>query len=455
MIYDYDLFTIGAGSGGVRASRMSAGYGARVGIAEDRYLGGTCVNAGCVPKKLFVYAAHYSDDFQESRGFGWATRDSSFSWPKLLQQKDTEIQRLNRVYERLLTDAGVTQYHERASVVDAHLVRVGDQMVTAERILIATGGTPSIPGIPGAEYVISSNEAFHLRELPGRIIIVGGGYIAVEFAGIFKGLGVDTTLIYRGPLFLRGFDEDNRNLMAKEMTRRGIRLLFDTLITAIEKDRARYNAILADGARKQADMILYATGPRPNTNGLGLETAGAHLNEKGAVLVNNEYQSSVPSIYAIGDVTDRHNLTPVATAEGMVLAKRLFGGIPATVDYSNIPTCVFSQPNLAAVGLTEDEARRKFSRISIYKSEFTPLKHTLTGSGERTLLKLIVDRDSDRVVGAHMVGAEAGEIIQGIAVAMNAGATKRHFDETIGIHPTTAEEFVTMREPEPERTALS
>ena len=455
MKYDYDLFTIGAGSGGVRASRLSSGYEARVGIAEDRYLGGTCVNAGCVPKKLFVYAAHYSDDFQESRGFGWATRDSSFSWPQLLQQKDTEIQRLNRVYERLLTDAGVIQYHERAAVVDAHTIRVGDRIVTAERILIATGGAPSVPGIPGAEHVISSNEAFHLQQLPAQIIIVGGGYIAVEFAGIFKGLGVDTTLIYRGPLFLRDFDEDCRSLLAKEMRRRGIRLLFDTRIAAIEKDGARYSAVLANGAREQADLIMYATGRRPNTHGLGLETAGVRLNEHGAVLINEEFQSSVPSIYAIGDVTDRHKLTPVATAEGTVLAKRLFGGIPATVDYSNIPTCVFSQPNLATVGLTEDEARRKFSRISIYKSEFTPLKHTLTGSGERTLLKLIVDRDSDRVVGAHMVGAEAGEIIQGIAVAMKAGATKRHFDETIGIHPTTAEEFVTMREPEPERAALS
>lgn len=453
MKYDYDLFTIGAGSGGVRASRIAAGFGARVGIAEEDRLGGTCVNAGCVPKKLLVYAAHYRDDFAESRGFGWTNSGTSFSWREFIKRKDAEIERLNRIYAQLLDSAGVIRHADRAALQDAHTVKVGDRVFTAERILIATGGVPALPEIPGARHVISSNEAFHLEALPRRIIIVGGGYIAVEFAGIFQGLGVETTLAYRGPLFLRGFDTDCRMLLAAEMTRRGIRLLFNTRITQIENTGQGYRAGLADGGHIDADLFMYATGRRPNTQGLGLEAAGVKLDDKGAVLINADYQTSAPSIYAIGDVTNRHNLTPVATAEGMALARRLYGGLDAGVDYSNIPTCIFSQPNLGTVGLTEDEARRQGRRIAVFKSDFTPLKHTLTESGEEALLKLIVDRDSDRVIGAHMLGAEAGEIIQGIAVAMKAGATKRHFDETIGIHPTTAEEFVTMREPEPEETA--
>jgi glutathione reductase (NADPH) len=452
MKYDYDLFTIGAGSGGVRASRFAAGFGARVGIAELGPLGGTCVNVGCVPKKLLVYAAHYHDDFAESRGFGWTHSGASFTWREFVARKDAEIARLNRIYGELLDNSGVTRHAGRAVLQDAHTIKVGDSIFTSERILIATGGVPDLPEIPGAEHVISSNEAFHLEALPRRIVIVGGGYIAVEFAGIFQGLGVETTLVYRGPLFLRGFDTDCRKLLTAEMTRRGIRLLFDTRIAQIEVAGKGYRAGLADGGHIEADLFMYATGRRPNTQGLGLEAAGVKLNDKGAVLINDEYQSSAHSIYAIGDVTDRHNLTPVATAEGMALTRRLYGGMNAGVDYSNIPTCVFSQPNLGAVGLTEEEARRQGRRIAVYKSDFTPLKHTLTESGEEALLKLIVDRDNDRVIGAHMLGAEAGEIIQGIAVAMKAGATKRHFDETIGIHPTTAEEFVTMREPEPEET---
>lgn len=453
MKYDYDLFTIGAGSGGVRASRIAAGFGARVGIAEEDRLGGTCVNAGCVPKKLLVYAAHYRDDFAESRGFGWTNSGASFSWREFIKRKDAEIERLNRIYAQLLDNAGVIRLAARATLQDAHTVKVGDRVFTAERILIATGGVPALPEIPGAGHVIGSNEAFHLEALPRRIVIVGGGYIAVEFAGIFQGLGVETTLAYRGPLFLRGFDTDCRKLLAAEMTRRGIRLLFNTQITQIENTDQGYRAGLAAGGHIDADLFMYATGRRPNTQGLCLEAAGVKLNDKGAVLINEDYQTSAPSIYAIGDVTDRHNLTPVATAEGMALARRLYGGLDARVDYSNIPTCVFCQPNLGMVGLTEDEARRQGRRIAVFKSDFTPLKHTLTESGEEALLKLIVDRDSDRVIGAHMLGAEAGEIIQGIAVAMKAGAAKRHFDETIGIHPTTAEEFVTMREPETEETA--
>ena len=449
MKYDYDLYTIGAGSGGVRASRIAAGLGARVGIAEQDRLGGTCVNAGCVPKKLLVYAAHYRDDFAESRGFGWTNSGVSFSWRELIKRKDAEIERLNRIYGELLDNAGVTRHAGRATLQDAHSVTIGDRAFTAERILIATGGVPVLPEIPGAEHVISSNEAFHLEALPPRIVIVGGGYIAVEFAGIFQGLGVETTLAYRGPLFLRGFDTDCRKLLAEEMTRRGIQLLFNTQITQIENTGRGYRAGLADGGHVEADLFMYATGRRANTHGLGLEAVGIRLDDKGAVLINEDFQTSAPSIYAIGDVTDRHNLTPVATAEGMALARRLYGGMNVRVDYSNIPTCVFSQPNLGTVGLTEDEARRQGRRITVFKSDFTPLKHTLTESGEEALLKLIVDRDSDRVIGAHMLGAEAGEIIQGIAVAMKAGATKRHFDETLGIHPTTAEEFVTMREPEP------
>ncbi|MFT5133335.1 MAG: glutathione reductase (NADPH) [Gammaproteobacteria bacterium] len=443
--FDYDLFVIGAGSGGVRAARMSAGYGAKVAVAEDRYLGGTCVNVGCVPKKLFVYASHFAEDFKHAQGYGWNVEKSSFDWQTLLTNKNKEISRLNGIYQRLLDDAGVTLFDDRATIIDAHTVSVGNKHVSAERILVATGGWPSVPEIPGKEHIITSNEAFFLEKLPNKIVVVGGGYIAVEFAGIFHGLGVDTTLLYRGPLFLRGFDNEIREHLAVEMRKKGIKIEFDTNITSIEKTDELFLAQLTGDQTLSSDMVMYATGRHPNTRDLGLSHAGVKLDAKDAIIVNEHYQSSVASIYAIGDVTDRVNLTPVATAEGSALAKTLYNNQPSTVDYANIPTCVFSQPNLGTVGLSEEEAREKYNHIDIYKSTFTPMKLSLTNSDETTFMKIVVDKTTDKVVGVHMLGPEAGEIIQGIGIAIKAGATKAQFDATIGIHPTTAEEFVTMR----------
>ena len=443
--YDYDLFVIGAGSGGVRAARMSAGFGARVAVAEDRYLGGTCVNVGCVPKKLFVYASHFAEEFAHARGFGWHPEAPSFDWPTLLNNKNKEISRLNGIYQGLLDNTGVTLFEDRATIVDAHTVSVSNKNISAEKILVATGGWPSVPEIPGKEHIITSNEAFFLESLPERIIVVGGGYIAVEFAGIFNGLGVDTSLLYRSSLFLRGFDMEIRQHLAEEMRKKGINLEFDTNITSIDKVDGEFRAELTDGRTISTNLIMYATGRHPKTQNLGLEQAGVALNEKNAVIVNEHYQTSIPSIYAIGDVTDRINLTPVATAEGTVLARALYNDQSTVVDYADIPTCVFSQPNLGTVGLTEEQAREKYKHIDIYKSTFTPMKLSLTNSDERTFMKLVVDKTTDRVVGVHMLGPEAGEIIQGIGIAMKAGATKAQFDATIGIHPTTAEEFVTMR----------
>lgn len=445
--FDYDLFVIGAGSGGVRAARMSAGFGANVAIAEDRYLGGTCVNVGCVPKKLFVYASQFTSDFANSRSFGWQTGDISFDWQTLLDNKNTEIQRLNGVYQRLLENSGVTIIEGRATLVDAHTVSVEGRNVSAERILVATGGWPSVPDIPGREFALTSNEVFFLDKLPEKLLIVGGGYIAVEFAGIFKGLGVETTLLYRGPLFLRGFDGEIREHLANEMRSNGVRLEFNTNVTAIEKSGNILTASLDTGGSLTADMVLYATGRHPSTGNLGLQEAGVALDDAGAIRVNENYQSSVPSIYAIGDVTNRVNLTPVATAEGTVLARNLYAGQNTWVDYRDIPTCVFSQPNLGTVGMTEEEARASGIEPVIYRSSFTPMKYSLSGKGEKTLMKLLVHPENDRVIGVHMLGPDAGEIIQGIGIAMKAGATKAHFDATIGIHPTTAEEFVTMRTP--------
>jgi glutathione reductase (NADPH) len=443
---DFDLFVIGAGSGGVRAARLSAGFGARVAIAEERYLGGTCVNVGCIPKKLLMYASHFGEEFEDAAGYGWTVGETSFDWNRLLENKNREIARLNGVYERLLRNAGVEIVRGRARLQDAHSIDVGGRTVSAERILIATGGWPVIAEFPGREHVISSNEAFFLDRLPRRVIVVGGGYVAVEFAGIFSGLGAETTLVYRGPLFLRGFDREMREFLAAEMRGKDIELVFNANVSRIDRGAAGL-AVQLDGGPRAADLVLYATGRRPNTANLGLEHAGVALNDRGAVIVDDELRTSVPGIYAIGDVTDRINLTPVATAEGTVLARTLFGGKPARVDYENIPTCVFSQPPLGTVGLTEEQAREKHGDIAVYRSTFTPLRHTLTGSGEKTLMKLLVNRADDRVVGVHMVGADAGEIIQGLAIAMKAGATKAQFDATIGIHPTAAEEFVTMREP--------
>ena len=445
--YDYDLLVIGAGSGGVRAARMAAGLGIRVAIVENRYLGGTCVNVGCVPKKLFVYASHFHEDFIAAGGFGWSVNDPQFDWLRLMAQKNQEIERLQGIYEALLENSGVTLIEGQASLLDAHTVLVGEQQFRCQRILIATGGWPSIPDIPGKEHVVSSNEMFALDRLPRRIIIVGGGYIAVEFAGIMQGLGVATTLCYRGDKLLRGFDEDIREFAAQEMRKKGIDILFNTQIKAIKQTGSCFTARTDQDHHLESDLILYATGRTPNISGLGLETLGVELNDKGAIKVNDAYQTNIPSIYALGDVTHRLNLTPVATAEAMALVNALYTEQPTPVDYDNIPTAVFSQPNVGTVGLTETEAKKRFADIDIYKSIFTPMKHTLSSLDEKTLMKMVVRRSTDLVLGIHMVGADAGEIIQGMAVAIRAGATKTVFDSTIGIHPTAAEEFVTMRKP--------
>jgi glutathione reductase (NADPH) len=445
--YDYNLFVIGAGSGGVRAARMSASYGARVGIAEDRYLGGTCVNVGCVPKKLLVYASHVSEEIHNAKGFGWDIDHISYDWSKLIKNKNTEIQRLNGIYKNLLENTGVDIINGRATIIDAHTVEIGTMKYSAEKILIATGGWPSVPDIPGKKYIISSNEAFFLESLPKKIIIVGGGYIAVEFAGIFNGLGVETTLIHRGSLFLRGFDQDLRSMLAEEMQKKGIEIIFNVNIKKIDKADKQLVAYFEDGTQLEADQIMYATGRKPMTENLGLENVGIEINKKNAIKINDDYQTNIPSIYAIGDVTDRINLTPVALAEGMALAKRFFANEKKVVNYSNIPTCVFSQPSLGTVGLTEEQARKKYVDIDIYKSRFTPMKYSLSDNNEKTMMKMIVEKKTNRVIGVHMIGPDAGEIIQGIGIAMKAGASKQDFDSTIGIHPTAAEEFVSMREP--------
>ena len=445
--YDYDLFTIGAGSGGVRASRMSAAYGARVAVAEERYLGGTCVNVGCIPKKLLVYGSHFGGDFEDAAGFGWTVGESVFDWPSLIRNKDQEIARLNSIYRQLLGNAGVEVFESRARVLDPHTVEVDGRQVTAANILVATGGWPTVPNVPGREHAITSNEAFHLSEMPRRVVIVGGGYIAVEFAGIFNGLGAEVTQLYRGPLFMRGFDLDVRNTLAGEMRKKGIDLRFEADIAGIERDGGSLVAALKDGQTLEADAVMFATGRLPNTRGLGIEEIGVELARNGAVVVDERYRTNVPSIWALGDVTDRVKLTPVALAEAMVFARNLFKGDVDSMHYRNIPSAVFSQPPVGTVGYTEEAAREHCGEVDVYRADFRPLKHTLSGRDETTMMKLIVERAGDRVVGCHMVGEEAGEIVQGFAVALNCNATKADFDRTVGIHPTAAEEFVTMREP--------
>jgi glutathione reductase (NADPH) len=443
--YDYDLFTIGAGSGGVRATRWAAAFGARAAIAEERYLGGTCVNVGCIPKKLFSYAAHFHEDFEDAVGYGWRRADPGFDWKTLVANKDQEIARLNSVYQKLLEGSGVEIFSARATMVDPQTVEVCGRRVTAKHILIATGGWPVKPPIPGAELGFTSNEAFHLPELPRRVVVFGGGYVAVEFASIFNGLGVETTLAYRGERLLKSFDADLGRFLGEQMAAKGIRILYERNIAGIARG-SPLNSTLTDGMVLESDGVMLATGRTPNTRELGLEAAGVRLADNGAVIVDENFQTSVPSIHAIGDVTDRLLLTPVALAEGMVVADRLFNRGARTIEYENVPTTIFSHPNVGTVGLSESEARERGCNIAIYRTTFTPLKHTLTGRPEKVLMKLVVDRVSERVLGVHMVGPEAGEIIQGFAVALKCGATKRHFDATIGIHPTTAEEFVTMRE---------
>jgi glutathione reductase (NADPH) len=445
--YDFDLFTIGAGSGGVRSSRTAAGHRARVAVAEARRLGGTCVNVGCVPKKLLVYASQFATAFEDSRGFGWTVGNRTFDWSRLIANKNHEIERLNGVYRDLLEGSGVTIIEGRARLLDRHTVEVNGSTYSADKILIATGGRPFVPEIPGFQHGVTSDQVFYLSELPDRIVIVGGGYIAVEFAGIFNGLGSEVELLYRGPLFLRGFDDDARSAVADEMTRRGVRLRFDTNPGRIDRNGPGLRVTTTTGDRIDCNLLLCAVGRVPNTADLGLEEVGVGLSERGAVVVDDYSESSVPGIYAIGDCTDRRALTPVAIAEAAALVETLFNSNPTAVDYSNIPSAVFSQPPIGTVGLTESEARSKGFDVEIFRSIFRPMIHTLSRRKEQTMMKLVVDRTTDRVLGVHMVGPDAGEIIQGFAVALKCGATKAQFDATIGIHPTAAEEFVTMRTP--------
>jgi len=427
----------------VRAGRVAASYGARVAVAESGRFGGTCVNVGCIPKKLFSYAAHYREDFHVAQSFGWTLGEPKFDWPTLLANKDREIARLNGVYESVLAQAGAQILRGRASVVDAHTVEFGGKRYGARHILVATGSWPQLPQIPGRELAITSNEAFHLDKLPRRALVVGGGYIAVEFASIFQGLGVETTLAYRGSRLLRGFDAELGQRLAEEMRKKGVAIRLQSNPARLERG---IKVTYEDGSAEETDLVMFATGRKPNTAGLGLEGAGVKLAADGAVVVDAYSKSSADSIHAIGDVTNRLNLTPVATAEGMALAQTLFRGEPTAMDHDNVPTAVFSNPNVASVGLSEERARQRYGRVDLYRTAFRALKLTLGAHEERTFMKLVVDAASQRVLGAHMIGPDAGEIVQGLAIAVKLGATKAQFDATIGIHPTAAEEFVTMRE---------
>lgn len=455
--YDYDLFVIGAGSGGVRAARMASSYGAKVAIAEDSRVGGTCVIRGCVPKKLFVYASQFGEEFEWAEGFGW-TSDAKFDWPTLVANKDREIDRLNGLYLATLKNNNVALYEARARLADAHTIVLEKDgpngmeevdRVTADKILIATGGWPTLPpDVEGIEHAITSNEAFHLETLPRRMIIAGAGYIACEFAGIFNGLGVEVTQLYRGEQILRGFDWDIRNSVADELRRKGVDLrVMSPVIRSIEKRANDLLVTLVDGSTIETGAVMFAVGRDPKSQNMGLEEVGVAMNDIGAVIIDDQFRTSVDNIFALGDVTHVFQLTPVAIAEAMAFAATQFAGVPTTMDYADIPTAVFTQPPVGTVGLTEEAAREMYGDIDVYKADFRPMKHTLGGAQERTMMKLLVDKASDRVVGAHMVGLDAGEIIQGIGVALKAGATKAQFDATVAIHPTAAEEFVTMRDP--------
>jgi glutathione reductase (NADPH) len=445
--YDFDLFVIGAGSGGVRAARIAAGHGARVGICEESRVGGTCVIRGCVPKKLLVYASHFAEDFEDAAGYGWSVGQTSFSWPDLIRAKDREIDRLNGVYLRLLSESGVTLYQERGSLEGAHAVRVGDQTVTAGTILIATGGRPWVPEIPGIEHAITSDEAFHLDELPPRVAVVGGGFIACEFAGIFNGLGSRVVQIYRGDAVLRGFDADVRRVVGEEIAKKGIDLKLMSNVQSIARTGEGLELALDTGEQVTVDTVLYATGRVPNVKGLGLVEAGVEVKADGRIVVDELSRSNVDHIYAVGDVTSRVNLTPVAIYEGHAFADTLFGGRVRPVNHEFVPSAVFSQPPVGTVGYSEEDALNHIGPIDVYVSEFKPMKNTLSGRDERALMKLIVERDNQQVVGVHVVGPDAPEIVQGFAVAVKSGLTKERFDCTIGIHPTAAEELVTLRVP--------
>ena len=449
--FDFDLFVIGGGSGGVRAARMSAQRGARVALAEVADMGGTCVNVGCIPKKLYSYAAHYAEMFEESHGFGWEGVTPKLNWNLLKANRAKEISRLNGIYVNLLDSAGVKIIKGWARLLDAHTVEVGDQKYTAKTLLVSTGGTALVPAVKGHEYVVTSDSMFDLKPFPKRLAVVGGGYIACEFASIFNGLGSKVMQIHRGEKLLTGFDDDVRSFIASEMRKTGVDLQLESEVETITKTSEGLVVARKGGGHITVDAVLYATGRIPNTNGLGLEAAGVAVTAAGAIKIDERYQTSVPSIYALGDVTARIQLTPVALGEAMVVVDQLFGPLagknPRSMSYDFIPTAVFTHPNIGTVGYSEAAARAKFDSISVYRSDFKALKHTLSGSTERTLMKLLVDDATDRVIGLHMVGPDAGEVVQGFAVAMKAGATKAQFDSTIGIHPTLAEEFVTMREP--------
>lgn len=451
--FDYDLFVIGAGSGGVRAARIAGQHGARVAIAEERYFGGTCVNVGCVPKKLLVFAAHFGHDFEDAEGFGWdVPQKPSLDWERLKANVAREVGRLNGIYRRLLEGAGCTIFEGRARIAGPNTVSINGQTLTAERILVAVGGWPELPEQPGAqEYGLTSNEMFSLPKFPKRLIVAGGGYIATEFACVFNGLGAHVTQLYRGKQILRGFDRDVREFLSEELVKSGIDLRFNTIINRVEKSGDCLMVSLSDGRELEADAVLYAIGRRPHTQDLGLETVGVELDDKGAIRVDDDYQTTAPGVYALGDVTNRINLTPVALGEGHVLADRLFGNRPdRAVNYANIPTAVFSIPPVATVGMPEEEARAKGIAVDIYRTNFKPMRNAMAGREQRTLMKLVVERESQRVIGAHMVGTDTPEMIQAVAIALNAGATKQTFDQTIGLHPTAAEEFVTMRTKAPE-----
>ncbi len=445
--FDFDLFVIGAGSGGVRAARIAAGHGARVGICESSRVGGTCVIRGCVPKKLLVHAAHFAEDFEDAAGYGWTVPRASFSWPDLIAYKDREIDRLNQVYLNLLSGSGVTLYQQHGRFEGPHQIRLGDELVTARNVLIATGGHPWVPDIPGIEHAITSDEAFHLEQLPQRVIVVGGGFIACEFAGIFNGLGSAVTQVYRGDAVLRGFDQDVRQAVGREMSKKGIDLLLDRTIERIDRHGDELEVVLDNGNRLSADQVMYATGRVPNVRKLGLEEAGVELHAGGWISVDEYSRTNVDHIYAVGDVTNRINLTPVAIYEGHAVADNLFAGQNRTVEHEFVPSAVFSQPPVGTVGFSEQDACHHFGALEVYRSEFRPLKHTLSGREEKTLMKLIVAKDTQRVVGIHIVGLDAPEIVQGFAVAVKSGLSKQQFDATIGIHPTAAEELVTMRNP--------
>lgn len=443
---DFDFLVVGGGSGGVACARRAASHGARVGLVEESRMGGTCVHRGCIPKKFLVYASHFSHDFKDAAGYGWSIGDKSFDWSKMIEAKTKELDRLEGIYRGLLKDSGVTSLDGHGGLVDAHTVAVSGETHSADTILVATGGWPSLPDLPGIELAITSNEAFDLPQLPERVVIIGGGYIACEFACIFNGLGVETIQLYRSDMILRGFDMDIREIACDEMRKTGIEVRLNENAVKLEKTSGGIALTITQGEIIETDQVLFATGRAPNTSGIGLDEVGVERNHNGAVIVDSGSRSNIENIYAVGDCTDRVNLTPVAIHEGRCLAETLYNDNPQVPDHRDIPTAVFTQPEIGTVGMSEEDARNHCAGVDIYKTRFRPLKHTLSGRDEKVFMKLVVDKADDRVVGCHMIGNAAGELVQLLGVAVKAGATKAQFDETVAVHPTSAEEFVTMYE---------